>query len=393
MPRGTLALVAPLTACLACSQAAAPGDAGCPPGSGIDAGSTADAGPFETAPHDPFPQATDAGGPVLAAPQIVTVTYPNGSNTALAQAFGAWIASSDWMTSIGKDYGVGPGTQVATPVLTAPAPSTLSDQDIQQLLASSIAAGILPTPTPNTLYVLYLPSSTAATSFAGGPDCGAAQGHIVGGYHWEAQTSGGTSFPYAVIPSCEGQDDGDLELSASHEIAEGVTDPYPNTNPSWGIFDPASPWSYNNVELADVCILQSVGDDGYTLARIWSNSAAAAGTDPCVPLPANALPYFNVSITPTTVPTVSAGTTLTYQLTGWSLAPVPDWGLSMLVSPYSTFLPAYQLSADTINNGGTTTLTLIVPPGTPSGSVADVLILSQLSSNETAYWPVAVNTQ
>ena len=31
--------------------------------------------------------------------------------------------------------------------------------------------------------------------------------------------------------------------------------------------------------------------------------------------------------------------------------------------------------------------------GTPSGSVADVLVLSQLNANETAYWPVAVNTQ
>jgi hypothetical protein len=63
------------------------------------------------------------------------------------------------------------------------------------------------------------------------------------------------------------------------------------------------------------------------------------------------------------------------------------------VSPYSTFTPATELSVDTLNNGGTATLTLIIPPGTPSGSTADVLVLSQLSSNETAYWPVAVNTK
>jgi hypothetical protein len=389
--RGALKLVAMLAAGVACSQAAAPTDAGCPPAAALDAGP--DAGPFQTAAHEPFPQATDAGGPVLATPQLVTVTYPGYAGTTQVQGFGAWIASSDWITTIGKDYGVGPGSQIATPVLPAAAPATLSDQDIQQLLASSIAAGTLPAPTPNTLYVLYLPEGTAATSFTGGPNCGAALGHIVGGYHWEAATSAGTSFPYAVIPSCEGQDEADLELSASHEIAEGLTDPFPSTHPSWGIFEPTSPWSYNNVELADVCVLQSIADDGYTLARIWSNSAAAAGADPCVPLPADALPYFNVSITPTGVPTVAAGTTLTYQLTGWSLAPVPDWGLSMLVSPYSTFVPATELSVDTINNGSTATLTFIVPPGTPSGSVADVLVLSQLNANETAYWPVAVNTQ
>jgi hypothetical protein len=360
-------------------------------GAARDAGS--DAGPFETAAHLPFPQATDAGGPVLAIPQLVTVTFPGDSAAAHAQAFGAWIAASDWIAAIGKDYGVGPGTQIAQPVLASAAPATLSDQAIQQLLSQSIADGALPAPTPNTLYVLYLPASTTATSFTGGPDCGAGLGHIIGGYHWEATTSGGTPFPYAVIPSCEGQDQADLELCASHEIAEGLTDPFPSSNPSWGIFDPSSSWSYDNVELADVCLLQSVTDNGYTLARVWSNSAAAAGTDPCVPLPANPLPYFNVSITPAAIPTVAAGTTLTYQLVGWSLAPVPDWGLSTQVGPYSTFAPSTQLNVDTMNNGGTATLTLIVPPGTPSGSVADVLVLSQLNSSETAYWPVAVKTK
>jgi hypothetical protein len=386
----TLATAVAATAhCLACSQATAPLDAGC---SVPDAGPS-DAGPFETAVHTPFPQATDAGGPVLTAPQLVTVTFPGYAEAAHVQGLGAWIASSDWISSIGKDYGVGPGSQVAEVVLPSAAPGTLSDQDIQQLLAGDIANSTLPAPTPNTLYVLYIPASTAATSFAGGPDCGAALGHIVGGYHWEAQPSTGTPFPYAVIASCEGQAEADLDLSASHEIAEGLTDPFPSSNPSWGIWDTTSSWSYNNVELADLCVLQTITDNGYSLARVWSNSAAAAGADPCVPVAANALPYFNVSITPSGVATVAAATTLTYQLTGWSLAPVPDWGLSMLVSPYSTFTPATELSVDTLNNGGTATLTLIIPPGTPSGSTADVLVLSQLSSNETAYWPVAVNTK
>ncbi len=378
--------------CLACGQAPAPPpapiDAGC---ESSDAG--ADAGPFATAAHAPFPQATDAGGPVLTAVQLVTVTFPGYAETSHVQGFGAWIAGSDWIATIGRDYGIGPGSQVAEAVLPAAAPAALSDGNIQQLLQANIASSVLPAPTANTLYVLYVPASTAATSFAGGPDCGAVMDHIVGGYHWEAKTAGGTAFPYAEIASCDGQAEADLDLTASHEIAEGLTDPFPSSNPSWGLTDPKSPWSYDNVELGDLCVLQAIAENGYTLSRIWSNSAAAAGTDPCVPRPANALPYFNASITPSAVATAAAATTLTYQLTGWSLGPVPDWGLSMLVSPYSTFVPATELDVDTLNNGRTATLTVIVPPGTPSGSVAAGRVLSQISSNETAYWPVAVQTK
>ncbi len=380
-------MVALAGACaLACGSAGKPAE--CPADGGADAG--ADAG-FETAPHGAFPQATDAGGPVLTNPDIVTVTFPHYDQESTVQGYGAFVAGSDWLTTIGKDYGVGAGTASAV-VLPSPAPATLGDGDVQQILKTRIGDHTLPAPGPDTVYVVYVPAGTAGTDFVGGPDCGAAEGHLLGGYHWESSLNG-KPFPYAVVASCQGQSVADLELTASHEIAEAATDPFPNSAPAWGIVDPASPWRYDNSELADLCVLQTVTEQGYTLSRVWSNSAAAASHDPCVPVPADALPYFNASLSPATVQTVPADGIVTYTLTGWSLGPVPDWGLSVELSPYATFTPTTWIDRGTLNNGETATLTVVVPPGSPSGAYAGLLVYSRSQPAEAAYWLAAVQVQ
>ncbi|MHB8420547.1 MAG: hypothetical protein ACYDCL_20935 [Myxococcales bacterium] len=348
-------------------------------------------GGFHTAAHGAFPQATDAGGPVLVHPSLVTVTFPGYALQQQVQAYGTFVAGSDWLTAIGKDYGVGGGTS-AQVVLPSAAPSSLTDGDVEQLLQARIADRTLPAPTAATLYLVYIPVGTNETDFAGYDDCGAAQGHIVGGYHWES-TARGTPFAYAVVSSCQGQSLADLELAASHEIAEAATDPFPASNPAWGIADPKNPWRYDNSELADLCVLQTVTEQGNTLSRVWSNSAAAASLDPCQPVPAGALPYFNASLAPATLQTAPAGGTVTYQLTGWSLGPVPDWGLSVVLSPYATFAPATALDRGTLNNGETATLTVIIPPGAASGGQAGLLVYSELQAGESAYWLAAVQVQ
>jgi len=355
---------------------------------GVDAG--ADTG-FHTAAHGAFPQATDAGGPVLVNPALVTVTFPGYALEQQVQTYDTFLAGSDWLATIGKDYGVGAGTATQV-VLASAAPSSLTDDDVEQLLQARIGDQTLPSPTADTLYVVYIPVGTDETDFAGYDDCGAAQGHIVGGYHWES-TAQGAPFAYAVVSSCQGQSLSDLELAASHEIAEGATDPFPASNPAWGIADPKNPWHYDNSELADLCVLQTTTEQGNTLSRIWSNSAAAASRDPCQPVPAGALPYFNASLTPTTLQTAPAGSAITYQLTGWSLGPVPDWGLSVVLSPYATFFPTTALDRGTLNNGETATLTIIIPPGASSGSQAGLLVYSELQADESAYWLAAVQVQ
>src|SRR5262249_13816584 len=86
-------------------------------------------GGFETAPHQPFPRVSASGGPVLAHPNIVTVTFAGYEHEAEVQAFDTWIATSAWLTTTGADYGVAAGVHVTSVVLQEPAPATASDDD------------------------------------------------------------------------------------------------------------------------------------------------------------------------------------------------------------------------------------------------------------------------
>ena len=83
-----------------------------------------------------------------------------------------------------------------------------------------------------------------------------------------------------------------LTAVASHELIESVIDPEPFANPAYRVLDGANGywiWARGG-EAADMCSGQSdpygifPGFD-YTVARSWSNKAAVALHDPCVPVP------------------------------------------------------------------------------------------------------------
>src|SRR5207249_3243673 len=135
--------------------------------------------------------------------------------------------------------------------------------------------------------------------------------------------------PYAVVPACSSGANAlaYVEVGASHELIEAATDPLPLTDPEWALIDPANPWTVLAGEVADFCeIVSYVQDSGYVLQRSWSNAAARAGTDPCVPAPSR--PFYDTSTTPSTVQHVAAGASVTFTLRGFSEAPTADWTLS-----------------------------------------------------------------
>jgi hypothetical protein len=160
-----------------------------------------------------------------------------------------------------------------------------------------------------------------------------------------------------------------LESTMSHELAEAVTDDYG----AWNENDPL----VNTVaggEIADMCSFfnttKQVGTHVFTYQRIYSNKAAAADTNPCVPVPSDDVIYYSVT-TPQRTKTVSASkSTKTYTLpiTGWSTAARSPWDVMVLPqSGPSTFDATPVLSVSQINNGQTATLSMTVPGGTPSG--------------------------
>ena len=176
-------------------------------------------------------------------------------------------------------------------------PPMIDDTVIATWLVGKVTSKILPPPTLNTIYTVFYPEQTTVT-LQGAQSCQA-----FGGYHNSYQLADGTPFAYAVIPRCpqfdpvlQGVDE--VTGATSHELMEAATDPLPQTNtPSWGQLDPDHLiWSFLGAEIGDLCaqnpdaFFKPQGFP-YDVQRIWSNKAAAASHDPCVPAAPG--PYFN----------------------------------------------------------------------------------------------------
>jgi hypothetical protein len=132
------------------------------------------------------------------------------------------------------------------------------------------------------------------------------------GYHDEA-AAGAAAVPYAVVCSCPGLDGPsvtDLQqitVAAAHELVEAATDPRVQTYPAFGQNDDADViWTLTTGgEVADMCEFNRnayaiPSGSKYMVQQSWSNAAAKAGKDPC--LPAQPGPYFNaIGVLPDTL--------------------------------------------------------------------------------------------
>jgi len=352
-----------------------------------------DAGVFVPGKHTPIPPVPDQGGPVVASPQLFTITFDDDAQRENDEPYADWIVGSDWLTTVAGEYGVSLGTNQDIH-LPGPAPTATSDVGIQKLLAELILDGGLPPPiaydggATNQIYMIYFPLQTTITSAGAlGTSC-----QNYGGYHSESAL-GSTHFIYAVIPTCGYT--GDLtqtETTVSHELLEASTDPFPYSNPTYtsGNMRLTNGWVG---ELADLCEYYAVAEnDNYVAQRIWSNKAAAAGTQPCVP--SFGEPYANASPSPDGVITLEPGQKIEITLSGWTDVPTPpfainaeNYGPTLLPA---TFNPAFSLSTDTLQNGQTATLTISVPVGTASGAIGEVVVYGGLSDDNFGYWPLLV---
>jgi hypothetical protein len=338
---------------------------------------------FPTAPHQPLPQVPNMGGPILAHPKIVTISWPGYPFETHSTAVGDWLASSNWLTTVGAEYGIGTATHTHVSFTTT-APAALNAAAFAQIIDQGIAAKTLPS---DGLYVFLLsPETVDNNGFA--PSCGVG---AIGrrAYHAETMTS---NLPYAVIATCTQESLPFFDISFVHEVFEGSVDPHTYSSPAF-IVDPSSEWIAIGGELADLCEGDTYIADGFTVQRIWSNAAAAAGTYPCVPAPST--PYFNVSPDKQMV-TIPAGGSATVTLTGWSTGVVGAWNVFVVPDDYRFTLGA-TLDVPTVGNGGVTHLTLSVPAGTRSGAINNVTLTSsqQAFDNVPPYnlWAVQVTVQ
>jgi hypothetical protein len=227
---------------------------------------------------------------IIASPTVVAITYDGDPQRTDVEAFYPQFAASPAWATQTSEYGVGALAVGSAIHLTGSAAG--SDAAIRALLAANLgsaASGWGP-PSEDKLYSFTLPLDTPFVDSFGMTCCG--------GYHDDVLV-GSADVAYAVQCPCSNNFPPPvtklqaLTFGLSHELVEGVTDPRYEHQLGWGAVDDAHQvWAYvTDGELGDLCefVDTALWSDApgmtYTLARIWSNRAALAGTDPCVGAP------------------------------------------------------------------------------------------------------------
>jgi hypothetical protein len=345
-------------------------------------------------------------GPVLKSMHIVTVTWSTDTNAAQLQAFDDAIGASTYWKSL-SEYGIGPTTSTAADhvVVTTAAPNPWDDGALETWVTGMIAGAPgngWPAPDANTMYLVYAPDDVEVTQ-NGQDAC-----QYEGGYHTELNAGpnpGGQPFAL-ILDHCASQaGEGVVDFattSASHELAETATDPFPGFEPGWTGFDANhvawDMWNDFQDEIADACeffeegYFQGGTDLPYALARVWSNASGQAGHDPCVPVPSGA--YNNVTplgLAPVTIKTPNAfGQVAGYDTMGWQI------GVGQTVTEnvgFYTDAPNGKWQVQTYEGDccGNTTSHLTITPPVFSGNNGDTVpIQVKLNTAPTAAEGTAV---
>jgi len=239
-----------------------------------------------------LPQSASLGGPLLREPVFVPITFKEDVADGTADQLEDFIASvgcTDYWDQIARDYGVGMGVTGKPVRVTDPAWAKIDDTQLAKWLRDKLDQKdpAFPPPTPNSLYVIFLPETTTVT-LQGETSCVS-----FGAYHYNTRLADGTKVAYATVPRCSGFGGGGLDdttAPATHELIEAVTDPYPSLAPAHAETDDAHlAWSLlAGGEVSDLCEFNSnafftPGGYPWAVARSWSNKEASLGHDPCVP--------------------------------------------------------------------------------------------------------------
>lgn len=250
---------------------------------------------------------TYQGGPLIdhAAVETIYLGSAWASDPALQRQsqrldqFFASVTNSSFMDML-SEYGTPQGGQIGrgsfTGRLNLPqdpwTAGVLTDETIQHLLDSELAARVIPPPNGNQLLFVFAPPNVAI--YKGGE---ASNGRPVAfaGYHDTFVDSAGQTVYYAVIPNPAGNarvpglSAADQQtMAASHEMAEAITDP---TFHSW--WDNSGDET-TGLEIADFANPSSdtVYLGPYAVERVWSNrlhglrTPAGATTTPSGSVPA-----------------------------------------------------------------------------------------------------------
>ena len=405
-----------LAALSACSSPAtiAADDAGADGGAAdgaVGADAPVDAGPdaryLDTfpAPHAPIPQVVPQPGVpanVIAHPQIVTITFDTDGAKSDVQAFTDAMVGSEWWAATTREYCSGGGDcigplSVAAHVSLPSAPASLKLAEVESYLYQLIADHTVPAPSSDVIYTFFFPASVKLGE-PGFEGCKAFDGYhsLTGNYPGgvDAGDLDGGPMPnvaYAVVARCSNKIS-EMTLTAAHEWIEAATDPdgygYTVNDPAWGAF------FYS--EVGDLCDFEPTTLVGkYTVQRGYSNLAAKAGKNPCVPNTAGEL-YFNAAPEKSRVK-IAVGQTVTIDVMPYSEKGVGEFTLDALDLATLYGKPAVveaTVDQSTVRNGLPVTVTLkLLSPPVPlnTGERAAVVALRSTQGKVEHYWPILVS--
>lgn len=236
--------------------------------------------------HHPLAQLRNQGGKILDTPRLVAVFFGDDAMRPATEAMLASYGCTDEWRDAVNEYGVGDALHDRTVTLDTypdlgPPDSGAFDAWVRERAAAG-QWGDLP---DNQALIFFLPEGARAST----QDC-----DQILGYHTHFTTEEGRLIPYAVIDHC--QQGSNLEAlderthTASHELIEMTTDPFPGTIPAWksldvGLRAPLLRPSTSGVddEGADYCsaFVEAVTLYPFSLAHNYSNRRARAGLSPC----------------------------------------------------------------------------------------------------------------
>jgi hypothetical protein len=378
----------------------------------VDAGDPVN--PTYPADHSPIPLVNYNGGRVMTSPKIVTITFSNDQAPLVArlQEFGDKITATPWWAATTSEYCdqpvgnpcVGPGSGGGHVVLTdAPAASYVDSSQgqpstIQDFIKAKVADATFPAPTDQTIYAIYFPQNVDIT-LDGSQSCGGGGGGGFGAYHntiaLDDGKGGKINTPYAIMPRCGGE--ATTTTSASHEFVETATDPDIGLG-NVTYYMQNQLWAFAGGEVGDLCVDFTGGNDTvlestFTVQRSWSNKAAKASHNPCVPVP-NGEVYFNAAARAQKVVLKAKGDTTTLDIDAFSDAPMADWtisGVDFAQFQGGTASVSFSFDKTVVHNGSHVVLTLTALkaiPAQPGG-----LAIVSKSGKQTHYWPVLLSTK
>ncbi len=266
--------------------------------------STSGLAAWTEAPHAPLPIIGTLGGPVLATARVVPLYYAADPLAADLASYYAKLAKSTYLAKALAGYGVKSVTIAPAIALADPPPLSALDVDIAASIAAEIDAGTIPASDVNTMYQIIYPSTTQVLS--GGlygeaiPTCDPLS--------FEGYLASGTAVPIGIVPVCQGELPGETDIqtdtiASAGNIANVLTDPLSIDDPAYA--DPSwngSGWEAVVGNMVGFLCQDPEGewtttpaDLGFTVPEIWSNAAAAAGSNPCRSYSDRSAPYFNAA--------------------------------------------------------------------------------------------------